>query len=175
MTIFITPPEQNNDTDKDSTGEEEANNGIVHFPRNMLEAVAEIVVNEADNNALNKKQKHKKKKQYKWRKGDIEKTQQFTTFSDYEVPENDNLNLHKQWTPAEAAELFLFSNDILEMIKTCTIKYTNKRLNFTFDVTIDELKVFFSIILLSGYVNVVAEECIGIQQLILTMKPCQMQ
>ena len=28
------------------------------------------------------------------RKGDVEKTQQFTTFSDYDVLENDNLNLH---------------------------------------------------------------------------------
>ena len=119
----------------------------------MLEAEAEIVLNEADNDTLNKKQKHKKKKQYKWRKGDVEKTEQFKTFSDYEVPENDNLNLHKQWTLAEAAELFLFSNDVLEMIKTYKIKYPNKKLNFTFDVTIDELKVFFSIILLSGYVK----------------------
>ena len=36
------------------------------------------------------------------------KTQQFTTSSDYEVPENNNLDLHKQWTPVEDAELFLF-------------------------------------------------------------------
>ena len=83
----------------------------------------------------------------------MEKTKQFTTFLDYEVPENDNLDLHKQWTPVEAAELFLFSNDVLETIKTYTIKYANKKLNFTFDVTIDELKVSFSVILLSGYVK----------------------
>ena len=55
-----------------------------------------------------------------------------------------------QWTAAEAAELFLFSNDVLKMIKTYTIKYAKKKLNFTSDVPIDELKVFFSIILLSG-------------------------
>ena len=39
------------------------------------------------------------------------------------------------------------------MIKTYTIKYANKKLNFAFDATIDELKVFFSSILLSGYVR----------------------
>ena len=83
----------------------------------------------------------------------MEKTQQFTTFSDYGVSENDNLNLQKQWTPAEATELFLFSNDLLEMINTYTIKHANKKLDFTFDVTIDELKVFFSIILLRRYVE----------------------
>ena len=57
----------------------------------------------------------------------MEKTQQCTTFSDYEVPENDSLNLHKQWTPVEAAELFLFSNDVSEMIKSYTINYANKK------------------------------------------------
>ena len=100
-------------------------------------------MNEADNDTLNEKQKHKKKKQYKWTEGDAEKTQQFTTFSDYEVQENDNLNLHKQCTPVEAPAMFLFSNDVLEMIKSYTINYANKNLNFTFYVTIDELKVFF--------------------------------
>ena len=75
----------------------------------------------------------------------MEEAQQFTTFSDYEVPENDNLNLHKQWTPVEDAELIIFLNDVLEMIKTYTIKYANKKLNFTFDATIDELKVFFQL------------------------------
>ena len=84
----------------------------------------------------------------KWKKN-----QQFTTFSDDKVPENDNLNLHRRWTPVEAAELFLFSNNVLEMIKTYIIKYANKKLNFTFDITIYELKVFFSVILLSGYVK----------------------
>ena len=84
----------------------------------------------------------------KWKK-----IQQFTTFSDDKVPENDNLNLHRRWTPVEAAELFLFSNNVLEMIKTYIIKYANKKLNFTFDITIYELKVFFSVILLSGYVK----------------------
>ena len=79
VAIFITPPDENGDTDEDAAGEEEANPGIVHFFRNMLEAEAEIiVVNGADNDTLNKKQKHKKKKQYKCRKEDVEKTQMIT-------------------------------------------------------------------------------------------------
>ena len=60
----------------------------------MLEAEAEKIGNKADNNVLNKKWNYKKKKEYMQRKDDVEKTQQFTTFSDYDVPENDNLNLH---------------------------------------------------------------------------------
>ena len=60
----------------------------------MLEAEAEKIGNKADNNVLNKKWKYKKKKEYMQRKDDVEKTQQSTTFSDYDVPENDNLNLH---------------------------------------------------------------------------------
>ena len=60
----------------------------------MLEAEAEKIGNKADNNVLNKMWKYKKKKEYMQRKDDVEKTQQFTTFSDYDVPENDNLNLH---------------------------------------------------------------------------------
>ena len=60
----------------------------------MLEAEAEKIGNKAGNNVLNKKWKYKKKKEYMQRKDDVEKTQQFTTFSDYDVPENDNLNLH---------------------------------------------------------------------------------
>ena len=58
VTIFATPPDENDDTDEDQTGEEEENPGTVYFYRNMLEAEAEIVVNEADNDTLNKKQKH---------------------------------------------------------------------------------------------------------------------
>ena len=63
------------------------------------------------------------------------------------------MNLNEHWTPVDAAELFIFSKEVLEIIKTYTIKYTSKKLNFTFDITIDELKVFFAIILLSGYVK----------------------
>ena len=62
VTIFITPPKDNNETDKDSAGEEETNLVIAHFFRGMLEAEAEIVVNEADNDAANNEQKHKQKK-----------------------------------------------------------------------------------------------------------------
>ena len=58
VTTFITPPDENDDTDEDPTGEEEANPGTVYFSRNMLEAEAEIVVKEADNDTLNKKQKY---------------------------------------------------------------------------------------------------------------------
>ena len=39
--IFITPPDENNNIDEDSAGEE-ANPGIKHFSRNMLEAETEI-------------------------------------------------------------------------------------------------------------------------------------
>ena len=52
VTIFIMPPDENDDKNKDSAGEEEANPGIVHFSRNMLGAEAEIVVNEVDNDTL---------------------------------------------------------------------------------------------------------------------------
>ena len=51
VTIFIMPPDENDDKDKDSAGEE-ANPGIVHFSRNTLGAEAEIVVNEVDNDTL---------------------------------------------------------------------------------------------------------------------------
>ena len=60
MTIFLTPPDENDDTDEDSTGKEEANPGLVHFSRNMPEAETEMVKNEADNGTLKKRQKHKK-------------------------------------------------------------------------------------------------------------------
>ena len=39
------------------------------------------------------------------------------------------------------------------MIKTYTLQYTKEKLNLTFDVAIDELKIFFSIVLQSGYVK----------------------
>lgn len=49
MTIFLTPPDENDDTDEDSAGKEEANPGLVHFSRNMPEAETEMVKNEVDN------------------------------------------------------------------------------------------------------------------------------
>ena len=53
VTIFITPPNENDDKEEDSAEEEEANPGIAHFSRNIVEAEAEVVVNEADNDTLN--------------------------------------------------------------------------------------------------------------------------
>ena len=121
----------------------------------MLEAEAEIVVNKADNDVTNNKQKQKQKKKniYKWKKGDLQIKENFIEFNEYQAIENHNMNLNEHWTPVDAAELFIFSKEVLEIIKTYTIKYTSKKLNFTFDITIDELKVFFAIILLSGYVK----------------------
>ena len=63
VTIFITRPNKNDDKEEEEEeAEEEANPGIVHCSINMLEAEAGLVVNEADNDTLNKKQKHKKNK-----------------------------------------------------------------------------------------------------------------
>ena len=57
------------------------------------------------------------------------------------------------------------------MIKTYTIKYASKKLNFTFDIIIDELKVFFLVVML----NIKVKQCIGNQHLTLKIKQCQMQ
>ena len=46
----------------------------------MPEAEAEIVMNEADRNTPNKKQKQTKKKQYKWLKGDLKKNSEIYNF-----------------------------------------------------------------------------------------------
>ena len=80
VTIFITPPVGNDDTVEYAAGKEEANPEIVHFSRNMPEAEAEIVMNEAGRNTPNKKQKQTKKKQYKWLKGDLKKNSEIYNF-----------------------------------------------------------------------------------------------
>ena len=75
MTTFITPPEENNE----DSAEEEINPWIAHFSRNMPEAEAEIVIKEADSDTQQKAKKKKmKKKQCKWEKHDLKKTQEFT-------------------------------------------------------------------------------------------------
>ena len=74
MTTFITPPEENNE----DSAEEEINPRIAHFSRNMPEAEAEIVIKEADSNTQQKAKKKMKKKQCKWEKHDLKKTQEFT-------------------------------------------------------------------------------------------------
>ena len=58
----------------------------------MPEAEAEIVMNEADRNTPNKKQKQTKKKQYKWLKGDLKKNSEIYNFL-WLVTRNDNLSI----------------------------------------------------------------------------------
>ena len=66
---------------------------------------------------------------------------------------NENLDLERICTPTEVAELFFFSDEVLTSIRSFSIQYATRKLDFNFDVSVDDLKVFFSIILLSGYVK----------------------
>ena len=77
-----------------------SNPGIVHFPRNMLEAEVELV-NEADSDPLNKKQSQKKKKRNKWKKGDLKKFMKLQFSVTMKSQKLIIWIIDKQWTPTE--------------------------------------------------------------------------
>ena len=65
----------------------------------------------------------------------------------------DLIDMNKAYSPHEIAELLFSSDEVLTMIKGFTEKYAAEKNNQHFSISINELKVFFSIILLSGYVK----------------------
>ena len=162
-TIYITPPDDGDDTDQDS-GDDDDNpdvlTGLSHFSGRMLQAEAEVVFAGPSNpeslplnDAKKLSTKAKPKPTYLWRSGDLPPNNKLEQFYNRDVPLNEFLDFDRVWSPTEAAELFIFSDDVLSMIRSFTNKYAKRKGDFGFDVSVDELKVFFSVMLLSGYVK----------------------
>ena len=163
VTIFMTPPDNTGDTDEDSEDDDDPDYqpAIANFSRNMLEADIEIVLptpvavlpDSDDTEANCSAPKVKKSKKIHWKEGDWASQQKLPNFDSYEPPANGYIDFERLWTPTECAELFWFSDEVLTKIQSFSIKYAQKKNNFSFSVCVDELKVFFSIVLLSRYVK----------------------
>ena len=54
-----------------------------------------------------------------------------------------------------------FNNDLVAYIAEQSILYAKYKGNHTFTVTIEEIRAFFTILLISGYASLTEEECIG--------------
>ena len=61
-----------------------------------------------------------------------------------------------------------FFEDIMNYICRETVKYAVQSGDFQFTLSVDDLYKYFEILLLSGYINCLIEECIGRQELIQT-------
>lgn len=98
----------------------------------------------------------------KWTKKDCNVMKRiFQGYNDYKsnLPtlsasyDRDLIDTNKDYSPHEIADLLFFSDEVLMMIKAFTEKYAAEKNDPHFRVSLNELKVFFSIILLSGYVK----------------------
>nr|CAD7423116.1 unnamed protein product [Timema monikensis] len=61
--------------------------------------------------------------------------------------------LQNNYSPVEMFEMF-FDNEVLELIVNCSNNYAFQKGNIKFKVTINEIKLFLGILLLSGYCSV---------------------
>ncbi|KAL5269331.1 hypothetical protein ACHWQZ_G002971 [Mnemiopsis leidyi] len=95
----------------------------------------------------------------KWTKKDCNVMKRiFQGYNDYKsnLPtlsasyDRDLIDTNKDYSPHEIADLLFFSDEVLMMIKAFTEKYAAEKNDPHFRVSLNELKVFFSIILLSG-------------------------
>ena len=154
--IFIQPPiDTAGDTDEDSGDEEHVN--ISNLPGQQLLAHAESTAlqgsskTEIEDTTTKKitKTQSKKKKNRTWIRKDLMKSADENLRRDIFKPNMADVPRN----PNEIFELFLH-NDVLEHLRNSTVVYAMQKGNHQFKLDIDEMKIFISILLLSGYCTV---------------------
>lgn len=156
--INILPPDPNfdaNDTDEDSGNEEEVH--INNLPGSQLRSTAEIRIigrtddeewDEDDLIPLSELAERERrmtigpKKVHKWTRGNLQ-----NPVLNLEWPQLNTVYNHN--SPLELFECF-FDAEIIDMFVTCTNQYAASK-NRKSDVTPEEMKTFFGILLVSGY------------------------
>lgn len=145
-------------TDEDSGDDDDVN--VNNLPPSQLRAEAELFEQNSDdewededkiplfelrNQLLSKKRYDDiKKKKYYWEKQDIENSCLDLEWPNFCLPSN-NLS------PISLFENYL-DQEIIDMFVTCTNMYAATK-NRRSDITAEEIKVFFGILLLSGYMS----------------------
>lgn len=145
-------------TDEDSGDEDDVN--VNNLPASQLRAEAELFEQNSDeewededkvslselrNLIITKKHFDDiKKRTHKWEKHDIENSSLDLEWPNFFLPSN-NLS------PIQLFENY-FDKEIIDMFVTNTNKYAANR-NRRSDITAEEIKVFFGILLLSGYMS----------------------
>ena len=155
LDVYITPPDgDNSDADSGPEDDEDGPRTLKNLPRSILRAEAEGIdySRAEEEEPPQEAQGSKKKKGRSWVQGDIES--KLNDFDMTEAAENyifQGLNLRDM---EQAAALFLFDAEVLLKIREFSLKNARRKNDFAFDVSLDELKVFMSIIVLSGYIKV---------------------
>lgn len=158
--LYIEPPEPNIESDEDS-GDEDRGGVIDNLTARQLTAAAELVIRKKDEDKdyveedgageekLEEKRKYASKVQSQekiefsdWRKGDIELDKMV-------FPDGD----HSAYKDLSAVELFekFFDDELLDYLVEETTKYSQFK-NFPDPkISVDEMRCFFGILILSGY------------------------
>lgn len=166
--IFLTPPSDNSSGDSEESDAEEGTSHFVdHFSHRILCAPAEAAVyggtdvddagetqlesseSSSGSTALSRGAKRRKEEKpvLAWKKGDLKVKKQS---SDEQPAATPSTTLEKK-TPVELFEQY-WDDQFWELIKEQSIAYSKLgNPNSTFDVSVHELKLFFAILLVSGY------------------------
>lgn len=142
--IYIEPPNEGAMTDEDS-GEEDEGGLVDNLSRNQLNAPAQLVLHGEDDALVEPDTEHVEKVTYEdieWIKGDLVESSENYFRSDYES--------FKTLTPTEMFELFI-DQDVLSLLVEESNKYAQFKNLPCPQITLNEMKCFIAILILSGY------------------------
>ncbi|KAG5873841.1 hypothetical protein JTB14_014380 [Gonioctena quinquepunctata] len=141
--IHIEPPNGGAITDEDY-GEEDEGGLIDNLSRNQLNAPVQLVLHGEDDELIEPETEHVETVTYEieWIKGDLVECSENYCRSDYES--------FKTSTPTETFELFI-DHDVRSLLVEESNKYAQFKNLPCPQITLDEMKCFIAILILSGY------------------------
>ena len=151
--IYLMPPDAAEESDEYSGDEtEDEPRDLNHLPARQLRAEVEIGPGENSDEEEMVTSAPTRRGRGRRPEGETWKIKKTTTKGQALFPEK-NLTKYKDFSPSEVFDLFL-DDDILEMILHQSTLYAQKKSGMNLDISKNELKVFISVLLLSGYVRV---------------------
>lgn len=156
--ICIQAPEPAEISDEDSAEEDEG--GLIdNMSERQLETTAHIIMRKRDdakeegileNPEAASKKKKRKKQDFSWKKEDL--------FVSNSIFPNANYSSYRNLTPIQIFEKII-DDEVFELIINETRKYGVSKNYKDINLSVEELKVFFAILYLSGYNTVPSKRC----------------
>ena len=155
--IYIEPPHDSGSISEEDSDDEDQPTSLNHLSGKQLNASAELVLHQPVNASCveeetsdlettepptKKSKSHSKKTVRQWTRDDLQ--------SEPPVAVDPPTYHEKQWLPAEVFEFF-FDDEVIELIIRFSKTYAVDEGAHQFHLTMEEMRAFLAVILLSGY------------------------